>query len=164
MENLLYIPSWKPRFPGFSKSSLRCPAANDSILVESSVYGRTTTFPLRREMYNLLETLAKHLSTQDVVVTVKTTPENLILGESKVTFLTDLDFSIPLQDQTPDLPKVWIPTETKLISCFFFQFLFILLFSFLYVFFIIFYKIQSFKRTQALLQRYLVRIRIYVGN
>lgn len=57
-------------------------------------------------MYNLLETLAKHLSTHEVVVTVKITPENLILGESKVTLLTDLDFSIRLQDQTLDVPKV----------------------------------------------------------
>ena len=47
VETLLFIPIWKWSFPGFPKSSLRCPAANNFILVEwSSDHGENDHFPI----------------------------------------------------------------------------------------------------------------------
>ena len=64
--------------------SLRCPVVSDSILVErSSDHSENHHFPiLKGDVYHL-ENLAKHHSTQEVLVTMKTNPEKVNLWISQ---------------------------------------------------------------------------------
>lgn len=79
--------------------------------------------------------LAKHLSTHQVLVTMKNQSKKTYFWVTQRTVSQDtLDFFIHFQDQAQSLTKFWIPTGTKLISCFFPQFLCIPLPPFLYVF------------------------------